>query len=82
MCSKEELKMDARIRQNLEFRQQIIELGYEIAGDIDHAECFYDEDMLKDFISNLDKLKSLAREYFISNKSEMEEDENESIKGL
>jgi hypothetical protein len=65
--------LNARTKQNLEFRQQIIELGYEISGDIDHAECFYDEEMLKDFISNLDKLKSIAREYFISNKSEMEE---------
>lgn len=67
--------MDIETKNNLKLRQQIIDLGYEIAGDIDHAECFYDWDMLHDFRSNLDKLKNLAMEYYISNKAEMEDDE-------
>ncbi|MGD6876935.1 hypothetical protein [Bacillus infantis] len=65
--------MDAQTKQNLELRKQITNLGYEIAGDIDHGECFYEKEMLDDFIANLDKLKNAAREYYISNKAEEDE---------
>jgi hypothetical protein len=67
--------MDIETKNNLKLRQQIIDLGYEITGDIDHAECFYDKEMLDEFCSNLDKMKNLAREYFISNRKEIEDDE-------
>ena len=60
--------MDGQTKQNLELRKKIITLGYEITGDIDHGECFYEREMLIDFCSNLDKLKNLAHEYYISNK--------------
>lgn len=53
--------------------QQIDDLGYEIAGDIDHGECFYEEDMLNDFIENLDKMKKLAKKFYQQNKAETEE---------
>jgi hypothetical protein len=66
--------MNIETKNNLKLRQQIIDLGYEISGDIDHAECFYEKDMLEEFCSNLDKMKNLAREYFVSNKAEMEEE--------
>lgn len=64
--------MDIETKNNLELRKKIIDLGYEIAGDIDHAECFYDLEMLNDFCSNLNKMKNLAREYFISNKKDLD----------
>lgn len=67
--------MDIETKNNLELRQALIDLACEIDGDVDHGECFYDEEMLNEFISNLDKMKNLAREYFISNKCEMEDEE-------
>jgi hypothetical protein len=41
--------MDIETKNNLKLRQQIIDLGDEITGDIDHAECFYEWDMLHEF---------------------------------
>jgi len=65
--------MDNETKNNLKLRQQIIDLGYEISGDIDHAECFYDLDMLNDFCSNLEKMKELALDYYKSNRKELDE---------
>jgi hypothetical protein len=57
------------------FRQQMADLSYEIDGDIDHGECFYEKEMLDDFIKNLDKMKELAYAYFKENEIK---DEDES----
>lgn len=66
--------MDIQTKNNRRLRAQVINLGYEISGGIDHAECFYDKEMLEEFCDNLDKLKNVAREYFISNELENEKD--------
>jgi len=55
------------MKNNIRLRQQIIELGYEISGDIDHAECFYDLKMLNGFLSKLDEMKKFSIEYYRSN---------------
>jgi hypothetical protein len=55
------------------FRQQITELACEIDSDVHHGECFYEKEMLEEFIANLDKMKNLAREYYISNRKEIDE---------
>jgi hypothetical protein len=57
-----------------DIRQQIIDLANEIDSDVDHGECFYEEDMFKEFIANLDKMKKLAKQYYKQNQKEMEED--------
>ncbi|EEL69452.1 hypothetical protein [Bacillus mycoides] len=62
--------MTDEMKKNLELRGEIIDLGYSISGDIDHAECFYDEDMLKDFCESLDRMKKLAVDYYNSNKED------------
>lgn len=48
-------------------RQQVRELISEINGDVHHGECFYEKNMLDDFIANLDKMKNLAIEYYNEN---------------
>jgi hypothetical protein len=67
--------MDIETKNNLKLRQQVTNLGNEISGEIEHAECFYDKEMLENFCSSLDMMKNLAREYFISNRKEMEDEE-------
>lgn len=67
--------MNVEMKNNLKLRNLVNDLGDEIVGDLHHGECFYEKEMLEEFISNLDKLKNLAREYFISNRKEMEDDE-------
>ncbi|MCM3735581.1 hypothetical protein M3215_07050 [Bacillus cytotoxicus] len=66
--------MTDEMKKNLELRQKIIELGYEISGDIDHGECFYELEMLNDFCESLDRMKELALEYWESNKKTLNED--------
>ncbi|WP_319618421.1 hypothetical protein [Bacillus cereus group sp. BfR-BA-01700] len=63
--------MTDKMKKNLELRGKIIDLGCEISGDIDHGECFYDEDMLKDFCKSLDRMKELASDYYDSNRKEL-----------
>lgn len=62
--------MDANTKRNLELRREVKELGCEIANDIEHGECFYEESMLKEFLSNLDKLRDLTIQYYKSNRAE------------
>lgn len=57
-----------------DLREQIEDLNYDISANIDHGECFYEEDMLKDFIAILDKMKELAIKYYQENQSEMEDE--------
>ncbi|MEH6848584.1 hypothetical protein [Bacillus pseudomycoides] len=66
--------MTDEMKKNLELRRKIIDLGYSISGDIDHGECFYDEEMLNDFCKSLDRMKELASEYYSSNKKELDEE--------
>lgn len=61
-------------KNNLELRSKVNFLGYEISGSIDHGECFYDSESLKKFCDNLDEMKKLAKEYYESNRKEMDED--------
>lgn len=56
--------------------KQVQDLTFEIAGEVDHGECFYEEEMLEDFQKKLDMLKSLSRELYLKNKKEMEEGDN------
>lgn len=49
---------------------QIMELSLEIDGEIHHGECFYEKKMLDGFIANLDKMKTLALEYYNENQEE------------
>lgn len=67
--------MDIETKNNLKLRKAILDLSYEINSDIEHAECFYEKEMLEDFCSNLDKMKNFAREYFISNQRELERED-------
>lgn len=67
--------MDAETKKNSELRSKIIDLGWKISGEIEHAECFYDLEMLNDFCSDLDKMKELALEYYNSNRKELDEEE-------
>lgn len=56
--------------------KQVQDLTFEIAGEVDHGECFYDEDMLYQFVHKLDKLKSLSFDYYKENYDErMKENE-------
>lgn len=58
----------------MEIEQQIKDLYYSISASIEHGECFYDSDMLNDFITSLDKMKELAQQYYVENKQEDEDD--------
>ena len=62
--------MDETTKRNLSLSGQVKELGYEIANDIDHGECFYDEGMLRSFLANLDKLKDVAVKLYETNHDE------------
>lgn len=55
---------------NMKLRSEIIELGQELARDIDHAECFYEKDLLDEFCANLEKMRRLAVDYYYSNQEE------------
>jgi hypothetical protein len=56
-------------------RQQIEDLVCEIDGDVHHGECFYDSEMLDEFLHKLDKMKRLAKKYYRQNEAEMEDSE-------
>lgn len=62
--------MEESTKRNLELRSQVKDLSCEIANDVEHGECFYEESMLKEFLENLDKLKDLAIKYYVSNREE------------
>jgi hypothetical protein len=52
--------------------KQVQDLTFEIAGEVDHGECFYDLNMLKQFHVKLEILKHLSLEYYKENQDEME----------
>lgn len=55
----------------MSLREDVDNLWVSIDGDIEHGECFYDKDMLNDFLKDLDKLKKIAIEYFEENQKEL-----------
>lgn len=58
----------------MSLRGQLQDLYYAISADIEHGECFYDEEMFNSFIRTLDEMKSIANQYFDENQSELEEE--------
>lgn len=50
-----------------ELRGEIQDLGDEIHNDIHHGECFYDKQMLQEFVSTLNTLEVKALQYWASN---------------
>jgi hypothetical protein len=63
------------VRNMKSLRKQIEDLDYYITGEIDHGECFYEQDDFYEFIGKLEQLKHLAFKYYEENKKEMR-DEN------
>lgn len=55
-------------------RREVEDLACQISCSVDHGECFYDTDMLDEFISDLDRMKNLAIAYYRENKDEMEDE--------
>lgn len=51
-------------------RQQVKEMLSEINSDVHHGECFYEKDMLDDFVEKLDKMKILAIDYYNENQED------------
>lgn len=64
-----------QMQENMKLRNRVQELGEEIAGDIHHGECFYEKEMLEEFIGNLNDLIGTAQAYYESNRKELENDE-------
>lgn len=66
--------MEDETKKNMSLRREVIELGEEIIGEIEHAECFYEPEMLHEFHAKLDKLKEVSNAYYLSNRKEMGEE--------
>lgn len=58
------------IRQ--EYRRVIEDLACQLSGDVDHGECFYEKDMLDEFLSNLETMRNLALKLYVQNREEMD----------
>ena len=67
--------MSNGIKEDLKLRQKIYSLTDEILGEVDHGECFYDREMLNDFLDKLDDMKILACRYYDSNREGLDEDD-------
>lgn len=59
----EHFKEHAINQTESEIRTEITTLSEDIQAEINHAECFYDNDMMNEFCEMVDKLKTLGREY-------------------
>lgn len=55
-------------------KDKLKELYYEVSADIEHGECFYDEEMFEIFLANLDQLKEVAQRLFYENQDDEEEE--------
>ncbi|WP_428828515.1 hypothetical protein ACPJHH_13190 [Bacillus altitudinis] len=55
-------------------RSIIEDLASQILCSVDHGECFYDTEMLDEFIADLDRMKNLAIAYYRENKDEKEDE--------
>lgn len=55
-------------------RREFEDLACQISCSVDHGECFYDEEMLDEFIADLERMKNLAIAYYRENKDEMEDE--------
>jgi hypothetical protein len=60
--------------------KQIQDLTFQIASEVDHGECFYDAEMLTDFMDSLTTLRDLSVDYY--NACRREADEKSIIEGL
>jgi hypothetical protein len=60
----------ADIRQ--EYRRELEDLVCQLSGDVDHGECFYEKDMLDEFLSNLETVRNLALKLYVQNREEMD----------
>jgi hypothetical protein len=56
-------------------KQQLEDLVMEIDGDVHYGECFYEKEMLDDFLKSLFKLQLLAVHLYTENVSEMLKEE-------
>lgn len=56
-------------------RSELEELANEVSASIDHGECFYEYDMLIEFIETLETIKRLSINHFNEIKKEFEDDE-------
>lgn len=56
----------------LNLRSDINELSNEIATEINHGECFYDEEEYEEFIRKLDRLRTLSGIYYTENQEDNE----------
>lgn len=61
--------MGCGMKEDLEY------LAQEIEADIHHGECFYEQEMYRDFIAKLNKMKKMARKYYQKNVEELKNDE-------
>ena len=53
--------------KSLSLSLQLLRLADEIHLEINHGECFYEEDMFKEFIKLLDKTKEVGKLFFEKN---------------
>lgn len=53
--------------------KEVEELGMKITGYIHHGECFYNEDVLTEYLKLLEQLVSSSIELYEKNKKDMED---------
>jgi hypothetical protein len=58
----------------MSLHKELMNVYYSISGSIDHGECFYDKNMLKSFLSELDALKLLAQKLYEKNQQERDDE--------
>jgi len=57
------------VPNRIELRKKIQGLAEEIIAEIDHAECFYELDLIGQFCAKLDELKELSIQHYNQNKN-------------
>lgn len=55
-------------------RSEVHELACEIYNEVDHGECFYDEEMLSEFLAKVERFKHACQQYYTQNKEEEDDD--------
>lgn len=55
-------------------RREVEDLACQISCSVDHGECFYDVEMLEEFIADLERMKNLAVTYYREIKDEREDE--------
>jgi len=54
----------------MNLKDEIFGLVSEIDAEVNHGECFYDDDMYRDFIRVIDELKEISKKFYEINKAE------------